>query len=304
MRRQRHALEGAARGRTASARPDPAGRRAGHGLRRPAAGRRPGRGRTGARHAARPAAAARSRTCRSPSPTPTARRSTRSRPTTTAAGRSTCPVPGQYDGRRSTPATCPTAWSWAPAATAAPSPSTRAARSRSTSASTTADRQRRRRRPRGIQLFVDGLRFGLLIAMCAVGLSLIFGTTGLTNFAHGELVTIGAVVAWYINVAAGIPLIRATLLAMVVGGRRRRAQRAGALAAAAAPRHRADRRAGRLDRPLAGAALPDPDRLRRPLERLRRLPEPAGGRLRPVPPDQRGPWPRSSSRSSSSSSWR
>src|SRR4029453_19679249 len=44
-----------------------------------------------------------------------------------------------------------------------------------------------------IQLFVDGLRFGLLIAMCAVGLSLIFGTTGLPNSAHGELVPIGAV---------------------------------------------------------------------------------------------------------------
>jgi neutral amino acid transport system permease protein len=68
-----------------------------------------------------------------------------------------------------------------------------------------------------IQLFVDGLRFGLLIAMCAVGLSLIFGTTGLTNFAHSELVTIGAVVAWYLNVQAGIPLIWATLIALVVG---------------------------------------------------------------------------------------
>jgi neutral amino acid transport system permease protein len=68
-----------------------------------------------------------------------------------------------------------------------------------------------------IQLFIDGLRFGLLIAMCAVGLSLIFGTTGLTNFAHSELVTIGAVVAWYINVEGGVPLIWATLLALVVG---------------------------------------------------------------------------------------
>jgi branched-chain amino acid transport system permease protein len=68
-----------------------------------------------------------------------------------------------------------------------------------------------------VQLLVDGLRFGLLIAMCAVGLSLIFGTTGLTNFAHGELVTIGAVVAWFLNVEAGIPLIWATLLALVVG---------------------------------------------------------------------------------------
>ena len=70
---------------------------------------------------------------------------------------------------------------------------------------------------RAVQLLVDGIRFGLLIAMAAVGLSLIFGTTGLTNFAHGELVTIGAVAAWYINVQGGVPLIPATLLAMLVG---------------------------------------------------------------------------------------
>jgi neutral amino acid transport system permease protein len=70
---------------------------------------------------------------------------------------------------------------------------------------------------RAVQLLVDGIRFGLLIAMAAVGLSLIFGTTGLTNFAHGELVTIGAVAAWYINVSGGVNLIVATILAMVVG---------------------------------------------------------------------------------------
>ncbi|GAA3170492.1 hypothetical protein GCM10010531_24670 [Blastococcus jejuensis] len=70
---------------------------------------------------------------------------------------------------------------------------------------------------RAIQLLVDGLRFGLLIAICAVGLSLIYGTTGLTNFAHGELVTIGAIAAWFINVEGGVPLILAALIAMVVG---------------------------------------------------------------------------------------
>jgi neutral amino acid transport system permease protein len=70
---------------------------------------------------------------------------------------------------------------------------------------------------RAVQLLVDGLRFGLLIAVCAVGLSLIFGTTGLTNFAHGELVTIGAIVAWYVNVRGGVPLIPAAIIAMVAG---------------------------------------------------------------------------------------
>ncbi|MGY1747286.1 branched-chain amino acid ABC transporter permease [Blastococcus sp. SYSU D00695] len=69
-----------------------------------------------------------------------------------------------------------------------------------------------------VQLLVDGLRFGLLIAISAVGLSLIFGTTGLTNFAHGELVTLGAVVAFFLNADAGIPLIAAAAIAVVVGG--------------------------------------------------------------------------------------
>nr|WP_255426500.1 branched-chain amino acid ABC transporter permease [Pseudonocardia sp. C8] len=68
-----------------------------------------------------------------------------------------------------------------------------------------------------VRLFVDGIRFGLVIGISAVGLSLIFGTTGLTNFAHGEMVTIGAAVAWYVNVAGGVQLIPATIIAMLIG---------------------------------------------------------------------------------------
>jgi neutral amino acid transport system permease protein len=49
------------------------------------------------------------------------------------------------------------------------------------------------------QLTAEGLRFGLILALAAVGLSLIFGTTGLTNFAHGELVTLGALLTWWIS---------------------------------------------------------------------------------------------------------
>ena len=71
---------------------------------------------------------------------------------------------------------------------------------------------------RALQLFVEGLKFGLVIAMAAIGLSLIFGTTGLTNFAHGELVTMGALIAYGFNQGLGIPLIFAGLIAVVVGG--------------------------------------------------------------------------------------
>jgi branched-subunit amino acid ABC-type transport system permease component len=67
------------------------------------------------------------------------------------------------------------------------------------------------------QLVASGLRFGLILGLAALGLSLVFGTTGLTNFAHGELVTFGALAAWYLN-SAGLPLIAAGVLAVVLGG--------------------------------------------------------------------------------------
>lgn len=70
------------------------------------------------------------------------------------------------------------------------------------------------------QLFVDGIKLGSIIAITAIGLSLIFGTTGLVNFAHGELVTFGAVVAFFFNAAVGGPgwhLIVATVFAVIFG---------------------------------------------------------------------------------------
>lgn len=63
-----------------------------------------------------------------------------------------------------------------------------------------------------------GIKFGLLIGLCAIGLSLIFGTTGLTNFAHGELVTFGAAIALILNNSVGLPLLIAAPLAVVAGG--------------------------------------------------------------------------------------
>lgn len=50
-----------------------------------------------------------------------------------------------------------------------------------------------------VQLLVDGVKLGLIIGMSAIGLSLIFGTTGLVNFAHGEMVTFGAIITYLLN---------------------------------------------------------------------------------------------------------
>jgi neutral amino acid transport system permease protein len=59
------------------------------------------------------------------------------------------------------------------------------------------------------QTIANGLKFGLIIAIAAIGLSLIYGTTGLSNFAHGDVVTLGAIVTWYFNQTFGLHLLLA-----------------------------------------------------------------------------------------------
>ncbi|WP_199701607.1 branched-chain amino acid ABC transporter permease [Jiangella rhizosphaerae] len=66
-----------------------------------------------------------------------------------------------------------------------------------------------------LQLFVSGVRFGLILGLAGLGLSLVFGTTGLTNFAHGELIVFGAVAALLLN-QAGMPILLAALVATLL----------------------------------------------------------------------------------------
>lgn len=60
----------------------------------------------------------------------------------------------------------------------------------------------------------NGLLFGLMIALGALGLNMIFGTTGLTNFSHGELITFGAMTTFMFNVTFGWPFIAAAAMAV------------------------------------------------------------------------------------------
>ena len=58
--------------------------------------------------------------------------------------------------------------------------------------------------------------FSLLLAMAALGLSMIFGTTGLTNFSHGELITFGALVAYGVDSLPGTITIGGTNITIAV----------------------------------------------------------------------------------------
>jgi branched-chain amino acid transport system permease protein len=85
------------------------------------------------------------------------------------------------------------------------------------------------------QLTLEGIKLGLYLAMAAIGLSLIFGTTGLVNFAHAELITWGTLMAYFFNIyglvgflgimsgwpapfGGGVNFIIATIFSMVMGG--------------------------------------------------------------------------------------
>jgi len=63
----------------------------------------------------------------------------------------------------------------------------------------------------------DGLNFGLLLGLASIGLSLVFGTTALPNFAHGEMVTFGAIMALML-VSFGVPFWLAIPGAVLLGG--------------------------------------------------------------------------------------
>lgn len=71
---------------------------------------------------------------------------------------------------------------------------------------------------RAASLFVVGLKLGAIIALAAIGLSLVFAVTGLVNFAHAELVTIGAVTAYAFHAAGPRwPLVVAAGPALLLG---------------------------------------------------------------------------------------
>lgn len=68
------------------------------------------------------------------------------------------------------------------------------------------------------QQSVSGLRLGLLLALASIGLSLIYGTTGLSNFAHAEQVTLGGLLAFTFSNVMGLNIFLTTAIVVVLAG--------------------------------------------------------------------------------------
>ena len=69
-----------------------------------------------------------------------------------------------------------------------------------------------------IQILITGATLGAMYALASVGLSLIFGTLGMFNMAHGLFMTLGAYAAYSAASALHLPLVLGFVVAMAAGG--------------------------------------------------------------------------------------
>ncbi|MBW2648450.1 MAG: branched-chain amino acid ABC transporter permease, partial [Deltaproteobacteria bacterium] len=66
-----------------------------------------------------------------------------------------------------------------------------------------------------IQLLVNGLSIGFLYGLAAMGFVMIFKSSSVLNFAHGELMALGAFIFLAMISWAGLPVYLAFPLALV-----------------------------------------------------------------------------------------
>jgi len=64
---------------------------------------------------------------------------------------------------------------------------------------------------------LEGLVSSLVVALTALGLSLVFGVMRIVNVAHGEFFMLGAVITWYVSTAAGSFLPALIVAPLAVG---------------------------------------------------------------------------------------
>ncbi|MGE0005098.1 MAG: urea ABC transporter permease subunit UrtB [Parvibaculaceae bacterium] len=67
-----------------------------------------------------------------------------------------------------------------------------------------------------LEQFITGLSIGSILLIVALGLSIIYGSMGVINMAHGEFIMLGAYGAWVLRTLAGISLFPALVIIFIV----------------------------------------------------------------------------------------
>jgi branched-chain amino acid transport system permease protein len=65
-------------------------------------------------------------------------------------------------------------------------------------------------------LLASGLSVGAITAVVALGFLVLYKATGVVNFAHGDLMTLGAYLAMWASTSGGMPVLVAYLVALVL----------------------------------------------------------------------------------------
>ncbi|MEM7442246.1 MAG: branched-chain amino acid ABC transporter permease [Pseudomonadota bacterium] len=68
------------------------------------------------------------------------------------------------------------------------------------------------------QLLVNGVLYGSLLALPAIGFTMIFAVLRFPNFAVASIATLGAFAGWVANVPMGLPILLAVVAAFVIAG--------------------------------------------------------------------------------------
>lgn len=67
-----------------------------------------------------------------------------------------------------------------------------------------------------LSYLISGLGLGSVYAIIALGYSMVYGIAKMLNFAHGDIIMAGAYAAFFAMTAAGMPLLAAALISMVI----------------------------------------------------------------------------------------
>ena len=67
-----------------------------------------------------------------------------------------------------------------------------------------------------VSQFISGLSMTSILLMVALGLAIIYGTTGVINMAHGEFVMIGAYTSWFLQTKLGMGLIASIIPIFII----------------------------------------------------------------------------------------
>ena len=67
-----------------------------------------------------------------------------------------------------------------------------------------------------MRTFIDGLRLGAIYALIALGYTMVYGIAKMLNFAHGDIIMVGAYVIFAVVSMANLPVPLGIILSIVL----------------------------------------------------------------------------------------